>query len=223
MLLRIAGLGVLCLGLTVAACGDDITPPEAPPAAADVTPAVSGAIPEQVFARLTGGGHIREGEWDLSFAGVVRALASDWAYVEWADADSWTTLEPGGEWVMQIHRVPDAGLSGRTFRSTGFLDATFAVKRSPLPACVSRAYFTVEGTLDGEPGWIAWVVVADVGHRAPPGAADSFRMALWPPGAHPDAALKAMDTSWDFTPDATCLGGAKREMAGGNLRIFVGY
>lgn len=223
MAIRIAGVGALCLGLMVAACGEDITRPAVPPTAAAVTAVTSAEIPPEVRGRLTAGGHIRAGEWDLSFAGVVRGLAPYYGYVEWADADRWTTDQPQGQWVMQLHRLPDPELSGTTFKSTGFLDASFALKREPTSRCVSRAFFTVEGTLDGEPGWIAWIVVADAGNRAEPGALDSFRMALWPPGAHPDSELKAMDTSIDFTPNATCLGGAKRDLAAGNVRISFDF
>lgn len=223
MPIRTASLGVLCLGLALAGCGEGVTPPDTPDVGAAMASVTATDVPEEVFGRLTGGGHIRAGDWDLSFAGVVHGPASDWAYVEWADADSWTTLEPKGQWTVQLHRLPNPELSGRTFRSTAFLDATFAVKRAPTSRCTSRAYFTVEGTLDGEPGWIAWMVMADAGNQAERGALDSFRMALWPPGAHPDAALKAMDTVGDFPGNATCLGGQKRDLAGGNLRIDIGF
>jgi hypothetical protein len=32
-----------------------------------------------------------------------------------------------------------------------------------------------------------------------------------------------MDTVWDFPGNATCLGGQKRDLAGGNLRIDIGF
>lgn len=222
---RTASLGVPCLGLALAlvACGDGLTSPGVPPVAPDLTVVTLSDIPDEVYGRLTGGGHIRAGDWDLSFAGVVQGVAGDRFYVEWADADRWITYEPRGEWVVQLHRVPHPELTGRTFKATRFLEARYTLKREPLPACVSRANFTVEGTLDGEPGWVAWLVMADAGHQTGGAGFDSFRMALWPPGTHPEGALIAMDTWNDFAPDATCLGGRKRNLASGNLRVFIGY
>lgn len=219
---RIPGLGILGLGLMIAACGDGITPPAIPPSASAPVAQLD-EIPAEVHGRMTGGGHIRTETWDIGFAGVVRGLASEWTYIAWADADRWTTYEPSGEWVMQFHRLPDPALTGKTFKSTGFLDASFARKRAPTPMCDSRATFTVEGTLDGDPGWIAWVVLADAGNRSQPGARDSFRMALWPPGGHPVPEEKVLDTSDVFPADASCMGGMKRDLSAGNVRVSIGW
>jgi hypothetical protein len=143
--------------------------------------------------------------------------------VTWADADRWLSHSPVGEWVIHFHSVPDPELSGTTFKSSRFLDATFTLKRVPTSRCTSQSAFTVEGNLDGEPGWVAWVAVADAGHKSDKDALDSFRVALWPPGAHPDQNAKAFDTYVALTANATCLGGRKIDLASGNVKVDVSF
>jgi hypothetical protein len=179
--------------------------------------------PETVYGRVSGGGHVREGMWDISFAGQVRALGTEHNYVSWADADRWTSYDPKGQWVIQFHSVSAPALSGGTFKSTEFLDATFSLKRQPTSACVSATTFTAVGRFNGEPGWTVWVRMADAGHRAEKGAYDSFRVAVWAPGDHPDSNLKAFDTFEGMTANATCLGGKKRDLASGNLKIDLKF
>ena len=217
---RLLGHGFLFLALTSAACTDTTTAPVHPASEARVS-TVESAVPEQVFGRLNGGGHIRVADWDISFAGQLRGTGTDRTYVTWADADRWLSHDPVGEWVIQFHRVPDIELTGTTFKSNRFLDANFTLKRIPTSRCVSSSAFTVEGSLDGEPGWVAWVVVADAGQRSEKDALDSFRVALWAPGTHPDQNAIAFDTYVELTANATCLGGKKIDLASGNLKVDV--
>ena len=141
----------------------------------------------------------------------------------WADADRWDSFDPVGEWVIQFHRVPDPDFSGTTFKSDSFLDAWFTLKRVPTSRCVSQSGFTVEGSLDGEPGWVAWVVAADAGHKAEKGAFDSFRVVLWAPGTHPDQSAIAFDTYVALTANATCLGGKKIDLTSGNVKVDLSF
>ena len=221
MSFRLLGVSAALLALT-AACTDTITPVVTPAASTPVS-TLETTVPVQAFGQVSGGGHIREGTWDISFAGQVRGLGTEWIYVPWADADRWFSYDPVGEWVIQFHSVPDLELSGTTFKSEGFLDASFTLKRVPTARCVSSSAFTVEGSLDGEPGWVAWVAVADAGHKADKDALDSFRVALWAPGTHPDQNAIAFDTYQALTPNATCLGGRKIDLASGNLKVDLSF
>lgn len=218
---RRKGSAVLILGMLVAVCTDDAPTPTQPPVSSAFA-TVPSPPPATAYGWVTGGGHLRDGPWDMSFAGQVRAEGTEWSYVAWADADRWVSYAPQGHWIVQFHSASNAALSGKTFRSTGFLDASFAQKRVPTSRCLSRYIFTVEGTLDGEPGWVAWIAMADAGHRAERGAPDSFRMALWAPGDHPGGP-KVLDTFDAMTPNATCLGGKKRNLANGNLSIHLRF
>ena len=215
------GSAVLVLGILATACADSGPTPTQPPTSA-ATATVPSPPPETAYGWVTAGGHLRDGPWDLSFAGQVRALGTEWSYVQWSDADRWDSYAPRGHWVVQFHNVPDPGLTGKTFRSTDVLDAAFALKRVPTTRCLSRYIFTVEGRLDGEPGWRAWIVMADAGHRAEHDAADSFRMALWAPGDHP-LGPTAFDTFDAMSANATCLGGTKRNLASGNVSIHLRF
>jgi hypothetical protein len=219
---RLLGACAVGLALIAAACTDATAPPVQSAAAAKVS-TVENTVPEQVFGRVHGGGHIREAAWDISFAGQIRGTGTDRVYVTWADADRWLSRTPVGEWVIQFHSVPDPEFSGTTFKSTRFLDVTFTLRRAPTSRCVSGSAFTVEGSLDGEPGWVAWVVVADAGQKAEKDALDSFRVVLWRPGTHPDQGAIAFDTFLALTANATCLGAKKIDLASGNLKVDVSF
>jgi hypothetical protein len=125
--------------------------------------------------------------------------------------------------VIQFHSVPDPEFSGTTFKSSRFLDVSFTLKQVPTARCVSSSAFTVEGSLDGEPGWVAWVVVAEAGQQAEKNALDSFRVVLWRPGTHPDQGAIAFDTFLALTANATCLGAKKIDLASGNLKVDVSF
>lgn len=219
---RYLGSAVLLAGILTIACGEETATPTAPPLAS-ARVSIPDPPPETVYGWITGGGHVIEGEWDISFAGQVRSLGTEWSYVAWADADRWNSYAPEGEWVVRFHSVPVPEISGKTFKSTGFLDASVAWKRAPTERCTSRYVFTVEGQLDGEPGWVAWIVMADAGHRAERGARDSFRIALWAPGDHPDSEKVLFDTFDAMTANATCLGGKKRDLANGNITVHLTF
>ena len=81
----------------------------------------------------------------------------------------------------------------------------------------------MEGSLDGESGWVAWVSVADAGRKSEKDALDSFRVALWRPGTHPDQGAIAFDTYVALTSNATCLGGRKTDLASGNLKVDLSF
>ena len=66
-------------------------------------------------------------------------------------------------------------------------------------------------------------MLADAGHGAERDAHDSFRIALWAPGDHPDSDKIAFDTFDAMTADAACLGGKKRNLANGKISVHVTF
>ena len=218
MSIRLVGAVACGLALSLHGCSESPVQSDVPPSSRTTVEPADGP-PAAVDGRVTGGGFFREDGWHVSFAGQVRGWADEWGYVEWADADRWTSGEPRGRWVVQFHKVPDPELSGRTFRASEIVDASFALKRVPLPGCARRAIFNAVGTLDGMPGWRVWAVMADAGPGVGKDYRDSFRVVLYAPVSG-DAVFDTFDT---FTPNATCLGGKKRNLDGGNLTIHLDF
>lgn len=212
-------VGTLALG-----CESEVTEPLAPATKKD--PVIqTGDPPRTAHVEVRAGGQIREGDWKISFGGQARAdgILAPTGWAPW----SWMAWEADGELVIRFHNVAVPALSGKTFKSTDVMDISFRFHPDPGSSCVGLSGVTAVGSLDGEPGWVVWFSVADVGKNKSPGrnrtVHDHVRMAVWGPGDHPDSNLIAYDTDRDGFPRATVCGGKKTPLDSGNIKIDITY
>lgn len=159
-------------------------------------------------ARFAASGKLREGEWQVSFAGHV-------------DRDSKGGLRGG--WRTTLDHVSVPGLSGGTFVAAEMASLSFQEGDNPAE-CIGRANLSMRGTFEGEPGWSARVLAADAGSIGE-GAFDTFRLVLYPPGSE----TKVYDTS-DIDPEnpgaefpsvSDCNGKGRAEVDVGNVKIWM--
>ena len=213
-------LPVLALG-----CHDEVTQPPDP--AANMGVAIpTNTIPATAFGRVSGGGQMNEGHWKISFAGQAGG-EGDLAPTPWSQ-QRWMSLSPTGQWVIQFHNVSEPRVSGATFKSTRVMDFWFSLPETLDTDCVGSMAITVEGRLNGEPGWVLWFRASDVGKNKRMGQStdvlDTVRAVIWAPGDHPDGALIAYDSDADdFPRETTCSGPKRTGLDSGNIKISVSY
>jgi hypothetical protein len=211
--------GGLALG-----CDHEITDPVDPSSEADIV--ASSAVPLTARGRVSGGGQIREDDWRVSFAGQATGQGSH-APTPWSQR-RWMSVNPRGQWVIRFHNVSEPQISGATFKSTRIVDFWFSEPANPESDCLASMAITVEGSLDGEPGWMVWFRANDLGSNSASGAEkdimDTARPVIWAPGGHPDPAQIVYDSDWgDFPRESTCSGQKPTGMDTGNMRIQIWY
>ncbi len=153
--------------------------------------------------RISGGGKIREGAWQISFAGH-------------ADRDPAGGIR--GSWRTSFDDVSVPGIRGGTFVATAFLGLRLVGPPEP-GAYVGRANLLMEGTFDGEPGWTCRVLATD---GTPDGteSIDSFRVVLYDPAgadAYDSSAAGAGGPGGEFP----AVSAARTEIDVGGVRIWM--
>lgn len=142
---------------------------------------------------INGGGHIRDGDWDISFAGQVD--------------------ESGGDWVIQFHDVSVAAIDGGTFEATGLSEINFF--DNDTDTCDAAMNMTLTGTFNGEPGWSVVFRAGDAGHTTSNDLEDTARVEL-----SNTVGTEVYDThDVDFTDESDCVGSARTALDAGNLKI----
>jgi hypothetical protein len=145
---------------------------------------------------INGGGHIRDGDFDVSFAGEVEDLGSSF----------------DGDWVIQFHSVSNADVSGGTFEATSVEAMNFF--DGDDESCDAAMNMTLQGTFNGESGWSVIFRAGDAGHTTDHDLDDTARVELSHSGS------KVYDThGGDFTDESNCVGTARTGLDAGNLKI----
>lgn len=146
---------------------------------------------------INGGGHIRDGDFDVSFAGKVEDLGDG-------------TFD--GDWVVEFHSVSNPDVHGGTFEATG-VDATNFFDGDD-PSCDAAMNMTLQGTFNGASGWSVIFRAGDAGHTTDNDLDDTARVELYQSGS------KVYDThGGDFTDESDCVGTARTGLDAGNLKI----
>ncbi|HEU0246319.1 MAG TPA: hypothetical protein VFR38_04465 [Gaiellaceae bacterium] len=157
---------------------------------------------------LTAGGQINNGNGPnaerISWGGNVGFLA-DFSAV--------------GQWNTNFHDVDGTTLDGAHFHAPDFSSLQFVndggAGPSPPPANANIALFVADGELNGVPGYMLRVCVAD---RGEPGKGnDTMRMQLFAPG--PVLVYDSLTDFADQAPASACDG---HELDGGNIQIHSG-
>jgi hypothetical protein len=199
--MRWLGLTLAALALlSVSGCNDS---PTAPDQEASFDKAFAG----HSAGRLVVGGQVREGEWRISFSGHI---------------DIGTDGETRGRWQTKFHSVSVAEFVGKTFVSTGIRGLGFAPSDNPAE-CIARSNMVAEGTLDGEPGYVARVLAADAG-KIGGGAFDTFRVVIYDAEGTPlyDSTTSNPERpGGDFPAVANCAGGSRARLDSGNVKIWL--
>lgn len=143
---------------------------------------------------INGGGHIREGDWDISFGGEMIAGS-------------------GGTWVVQFHSVSDPAVNGGKFEATGVGGMTFF--DGDDASCDAAMNMTLTGTFNGDPGWSLIFRAGDAGHTTDHDLDDTARVQLSNPSS-----VEVYDThDVDFSDESNCVGSARTSLDNGNLKI----
>lgn len=146
---------------------------------------------------INGGGHIRDGDFDVSFAGKVEDLGGG-------------TFD--GDWVVQFHSVSNPDVSGGTFEATSVEKMNFI--DGDDPSCDAAMNMTLQGTFNGESGWSIIFRAGDAGHTTSNDLDDTARVELSHSGS------KVYDTSaGDFADESNCVGTNRSGLDAGNLKI----
>jgi hypothetical protein len=179
-------------------------------------------VPEIAFGRASGGGQMKEDNWKISFGGQVRGEGE--LEPTPRSQKRWMSLSPTGQWVIQFHNVSEPRVSSATFTSTRVMDFWFSLPETLDTDCVGSMAITVEGRLNGEPGWVVWFRATDVGKNKSTDVYDTARAVIWAPGDHPDGALITYDSdAADFPRETTCSGPKRTGLDSGNIKIDVSY
>jgi hypothetical protein len=164
---------------------------------------------------VTGGGQItkdtggrKKESYKVTYGGNVGFL-SDFSLV--------------GQWQLVLHNVGVNSLDKAHFHSTMITSLQFYYDDSlpgptPPPANANIAFFTANGTLNGETGWKIRCTLVDSGE---PGVADAIAFSLWDPG---DVMVyyQADEFDHDWVVFAPSLGTEVTTRAGGNIQIHPG-
>ncbi|NNK62843.1 MAG: hypothetical protein HKO98_06490 [Gemmatimonadetes bacterium] len=198
-------LHVLMAAFLPLACTDSSVDPVQPPLDTEVAAAPTGPTVVGTVGRVTGGGHVRNGPWRVSFAGVVEAA-------EGREAETGRTTV-----VAHFHEVSIPAVSGRTFKARRVIAINFVLPDDPR-RCHAAVFANMEGTLDGEPGWVMVYRANDGG----PGKdrVDTVRLSLFDPGGT-EAYDMTGNPGADFPRESVCVGLGRANLTGGNLTIHV--
>ena len=207
--MRIALLSlILIIGLTIMSC-DGTTSPTAPGSADEALarPAATSPALKSTRARepgrVSGGGHIRDGDWDISLAGQARVMGGEPVPI-WSNGIQFDNV--AGHWVFQFYHVSASPLDGATFKATVQRLQFVPVEGA---GCVGRARIHLEGTVNRSPGWTALLIVVGGSN----GNGDTVKLRLW------DPAGKEYSTQQDFSNESTCAGEDMTFLDTGNLKV----
>lgn len=199
--MRWLGLTLTTLALlSVSGCNES---PSAPGEAASFDKAYAG----HSAGRMVVGGQLREGEWKISIVGHT---------------DISTDGEVRGRWQAKFHSVSIPEFVGKTFVSTRIRGLGFAPSDNPAE-CISRSNTVIEGTLDGEPGYLLRVLAADAG-KIGGGAFDTIRIVIYNEEETPlyDSTTSNPERpGGDFPAVSNCAGGGRAELTDGNVKIWM--
>lgn len=145
-------------------------------------------------ARAEGGGQILHDGFKVSFGGSAFRIQ-----------DSGLNDDGHGDWTVRFHEVSNDDVDKTTFSGDAIGNMNFF-------ASGNIANFTVDGSLDGAPGYRLTVRAEDAGE---PGADDTIRFELW------QGSTKVYDTSTsgDFPSESINVGTARTFLDRGNLWI----
>jgi hypothetical protein len=192
--------------LVLAGCGEQPTAPGDPspdPGSLDSRAGPSAGLAAHSAGRISGGGKIREENWQVSFAGH-------------ADRDPAGNLR--GVWRITFDEVSVPEIRGGAFVAKEFLGLRLVPPPEP-ETYVGRANLLMGGTFDGEPGWTCRVLATD---GAPEGtdAFDSFRVVLYDPagdGAYDSSTAGTVGPGREFP----AVSAARTEIDVGGVRIWM--
>lgn len=197
-------LTVVC-GFTLVSCDGAAESPTAPQSDSELTVPTLTSDRTTPRAQVGGGGHIREGEWDISLAGQARVMGGE-AVPIWSDGIQFDDVK--GSWLVQFHHVSWPPLDGSTFKSTRVQRLQFFANEGQF-GCGAGVRVHLEGRLDGAPGWTALVVVVD----GADGFGDTVLARIW------GSAGEYYATNGDFSLESTCAGDKRTVLDTGNLTV----
>ena len=199
---------VSALCLAISACAEVSDSPLAPDRAVDAPSALGAASAARGGGlwRLSGGGHIREGAWDISFGGRLTAFPGD------------PETAKDGNLVVQFHRVSDDAVSGGTFRATSIDAVNFVLPGDPTN-CVAAAFVSLTGTFNGVPGWTLVFRSSDGGNGGSALASDTARFSLSDPFSVLVYDSAAGGPGGDYPKESDCVGSGRTNLDNGNLKI----
>ena len=155
---------------------------------------------------MSGGGHIREGAWDISFGGRLTAFPGD------------PETAKDGNLVVQFHRVSVDAVSGGTFRATSIDAVNFVLPGDPTN-CVAAAFVSLTGTFNGVPGWTLVFRSSDGGNGGSALASDTARFSLSDPSSVLVYDSAAGGPGGDYPKESDCVGSGRTNLDNGNLKI----
>jgi hypothetical protein len=199
---------VPALCFAISACAEVSDSPLAPDHAVEAPSALGAASAARGGGlwRLSGGGHIRHGAWDISFGGQLTAFAGD------------PELPRDGKLVVQFHRVSVDAVSGGTFRATSIDAVNFVLPGDPT-RCVAAAFIGLTGTFNGEPGWTLLFRSSDGGNGRSARAPDTARFSLSDPSSVLVYGSAAGEPGGDYPRESDCVGLGRKNLDNGNLKI----
>lgn len=199
---------VSALCLAILACADVSDSPLAPDHAVEATSALGAASAARGGGlwRLSGGGHIREGAWDISFGGQLTAFPGD------------PELPRDGRLVVQFHRVSVDAVSGGTFRATSIDGVNFVLPGDPT-RCLAAAFVALTGTFNGVPGWTLVFRSSDGGNGGSALQDDTARFSLRDPSSVLMYDSAAGGPGGEYPRESNCVGQGRSKLDNGNLKI----
>lgn len=199
--MRWLGLTLATLALlTIPGCNES---PSAPDDAASFDNTFAG----NSAGRLVVGGQLREGQWKISIAGHT---------------EIGTDGEARGRWQVKFHAVSVPEFVGKKFVSAHIRGLGFAPSDNPAE-CIARANSVIEGSLDGEPGYLLRVLAADAG-KIGDGSFDTIRIVIYDKEVTPlyDSSTSNPERpGGDFPAVSDCAGGSRAELTNGNVEIWL--
>lgn len=198
--MRNLSMSVVALALctSVATLGCDSITTEPGQADLDETAAASHQeIDGENATSVNGGGHIRDGDWDVSFGGKAEITSSGF----------------DGDMTVEFHNVSVSTVDGGTFEATSVDDMKFFEDNSD--SCDAAMNMTLTGTFNGEAGWSLIFRAGDAGHTTENDLDDTVRFQLSNP-----TGSEVYDThDVDFTDESNCVGSARTGLDAGNVKI----
>ncbi len=155
----------------------------------------------------------------VSVGGQILEPGDDWkiSFGGWATELNGSVFE--GQLQINFHRVGDATLNKANFHGNVVTDISFF--NGDTESCNAAMNMTINGTLDGDPGYSVIFRAGDAGSPGNTTAAEPFDTARIQLFEQPDAAGGDIyDTNGgDFTGQSNCVGSARTGLDRGNITI----
>ena len=194
----------LCAALALLACSDTPSSPDLQDSTHTMTTvamerlAVSSDV---AIGRVMGGGHLREGLWDISFGGMAEGVEG---------------LTGRSTFVVHFRRVSIASVCGGVFRAKTLDAVNYAWPSNP-DNCYAAAFMSLGGTFKGEPGWSLTLRVSDAGDLE--GVPDTVRFGLTDPSGELVYDSSEGGPGGDFPRVPMCLGSGRSVLDDGNIVV----